>query len=111
MNYSILGRSDLNVSSLSFGCMSLSEDHAANARLLHQALNGGINFFDTADLYQKGFNETTVGKAFKGKREQVIIATKVGNQWRRDGSGWDWNPSKHQMFFVYYDHKIDLALV
>jgi len=94
MKYNLLGKSNLLVSEISFGCMSLGEDHPTNARILHQALEEGINLFDTADLYQKGFNETTVGKAFKGKREQVILATKVGNQWRADGSGWDWNPSK-----------------
>ena len=46
------------------------------------------------DLYDKGLNETLLGKAFKGKRDKVIIATKAGNQWRADGSGWDWNPRK-----------------
>ncbi|MCC3157110.1 aldo/keto reductase [Hymenobacter sp. 15J16-1T3B] len=89
-----LGTSDLRVSAVSFGCMSLGNDHAANARLLHQALDAGINFFDTADLYQKGENEASVGKAFLGRRAEVVLATKVGNQWRPDGSGWDWNPTK-----------------
>jgi aryl-alcohol dehydrogenase-like predicted oxidoreductase len=74
--------------------MSLGEDDKANARLLHEALDQGINFFDTADLYQHGQNEITVGKAFADRRAQVILATKVGNQWRPDGSGWDWNPTK-----------------
>jgi aryl-alcohol dehydrogenase-like predicted oxidoreductase len=74
--------------------MSLGTDDADNARLLHQALEAGINYFDTADLYQGGENEKTVGKAFKGIRDQVILATKVGNQLRSDGSGWDWNPRK-----------------
>ncbi|EJF08908.1 aldo/keto reductase [Pontibacter sp. BAB1700] len=94
MHYKQLGKSDLRISEIAFGCMSLGADHAVNARLLHQALDGGINFFDTADLYDKGANEETVGKAFAGMRDKVIIATKVGNQWRSDGSGWDWNPSK-----------------
>lgn len=94
MNYKQLGKSNLRVSEIAFGCMSLGSDDAANARLLHHALNQGINFFDTADLYDKGANEETIGKAFAGMREQVIIATKVGNQWRHDGSGWDWNPTK-----------------
>lgn len=74
--------------------MSLGEDHTANARLLHEALDKGVNLFDTADLYQQGQNEVMVGKAFKGMRDKVLLATKVGNQWRPDGSGWDWNPSK-----------------
>ena len=65
-----------------------------NDRLLHQAVDLGINLFDTADLYDKGYNEKVVGKALKNLRPQVYLATKVGNQWRKDGSGWDWNPSK-----------------
>ncbi len=89
-----MGTSDLHVSTLSFGCMSLKGTPSENATLLRQALAGGINFFDTADLYDQGGNEETVGKAFKGVRDQVILATKVGNQWRPDGSGWDWNPGK-----------------
>ena len=93
MNYNTLGTSDLQISELSFGCMSLEEDREKSTTLLHQALDGGINFFDTADLYQQGENERLVGRAFKGMRERVILATKVGNQWRADGSGWDWNPS------------------
>ncbi|WP_207430204.1 aldo/keto reductase [Sabulibacter ruber] len=94
MKYKKLGTSDLQVSEVSFGCMSLKGEEPLNIRLLHQALEQGINFFDTADLYDKGQNEELVGKAFQGKRDQVIIATKVGNQWRPDGSGWDWNPTK-----------------
>jgi aryl-alcohol dehydrogenase-like predicted oxidoreductase len=94
MNYRQLGKSDLQVSEVAFGCMSLGADDAANAHLLHQALDGGINFFDTADLYQAGENERTVGKAFRDRRSQVILASKVGNQRRADGSGWDWNPRK-----------------
>jgi aryl-alcohol dehydrogenase-like predicted oxidoreductase len=94
MRYKQLGNSDIKVSEVSFGCMSLGEDHGANATLLHRALDNGITLFDTADLYQKGENEVTVGKAFAGMRDKVVIATKVGNQWRPDGSGWDWNPTK-----------------
>ncbi|RMG66581.1 MAG: aldo/keto reductase [Bacteroidetes bacterium] len=94
MQYRPLGPSGLSVSEISFGCMSLGEDHAQNARLLHEAYDLGINLFDTADLYQRGFNEESVGRAFAGRRDQVLIATKVGNQWRPDGTGWDWNPRK-----------------
>ena len=93
MDYALLGKSDLKVSRVSFGCMSLGDDHAENAKILHHARDHGINFFDTADLYQKGFNEETVGRAFKDTRDRVLIATKAGNQWRSDGSGWDWNPT------------------
>lgn len=94
MNRVTLGKSDLKVSELGFGCMSLGLDHKYNASLLQYAAEEGINYFDTADLYDQGENEITVGKAFKGMRDDVIIATKVGNEWREDGSGWDWNPSK-----------------
>lgn len=79
---------------IGFGCMSLGTDQEAGTRLIHQAIDLGINYFDTADLYDKGANEVLVGQAIKGKRQKVILATKVGNQWRPDGSGWDWNPRK-----------------
>ena len=94
MEYKQLGKSDLRISTISFGCMSLGENQGQNERLLHKAVDLGINYFDTADLYQKGFNETSVAAALKSMRDKVIIATKVGNQWRADGSGWDWNPRK-----------------
>jgi aryl-alcohol dehydrogenase-like predicted oxidoreductase len=93
MQYKQLGTSDLKISEISFGCMSLGNDHDANATLLHHAFEQGIIYFDTADIYQNGFNEETVGRAFKTMRNNVIIATKVGNQIRADGSGLDWNAS------------------
>jgi aryl-alcohol dehydrogenase-like predicted oxidoreductase len=94
MQYHLLGRSTLSVSEIGFGCMSLGNDDRDSARLIHHAYNNGINFFDTADLYEHGQNEITVGRALQGKRASVVIATKVGNQWKEDGSGWDWNPGK-----------------
>jgi aryl-alcohol dehydrogenase-like predicted oxidoreductase len=94
MEYVQLGTSDMRISRLSFGCMSLGSDDVANEKILHRAMDLGINFFDTADLYAKGMNEISVGKALKPYRNKVYIATKVGNQWRPDGSGWDWNPRK-----------------
>jgi len=94
MQYRPLGKSGLAISEIGFGCMSLGEDDRQNALLIDRSLEKGINFFDTADLYQQGRNETSVGKALRQKRKEVIIATKVGNQWRADGSGWDWNPRK-----------------
>lgn len=89
-----LGRSGLQVSRIAFGCMSLQENNADNKALLQEAFELGINFFDTADLYEKGANEELLGSTFKERRKEVVIATKVGNQWRPDGSGWDWNPRK-----------------
>jgi aryl-alcohol dehydrogenase-like predicted oxidoreductase len=94
MLYKTLGKSTLNISKIGFGCMSLKDNQAENEKIIHKAIDEGINYFDTADLYDKGRNEASLGQAIKGKRDKVIIATKVGNQWRNEGSGWDWNPSK-----------------
>ena len=94
MEYCKLGKSDLNISRIGVGCMSLKGNHQENKKIIDEAIAFGINYFDTADLYDKGMNETSVGEALKAKRDKVIIATKVGNQIRSDGSGWDWNPRK-----------------
>ncbi|HEY5824871.1 MAG TPA: aldo/keto reductase [Cyclobacteriaceae bacterium] len=94
MNYKKLGKSEIEVSTIAFGCMSLGNDDAENKHLLLDAFDQGINFFDTADIYAGGQNELTIGKAFKEIRDKVIIATKVGNQERPDGNGLDWNPTK-----------------
>jgi len=94
MDYQKLGHSDLTISRIGFGCMSLDPGDSISEKLLLEASEAGINYFDTADLYQHGRNEELLGRVFHGKREQVILATKVGNQWKPDGSGWDWNPSK-----------------
>ena len=94
MQYQILGRSSLNISKIGFGCMSLKPDQKDFNKIIDGAIDNEINYFDTADLYDKGLNEIMLGKALKGKRHKVIIATKAGNQWRADGSGWDWNPRK-----------------
>lgn len=93
MQYNQLGKSDLKVSEIGLGCMSIK--HLAQGKeIIQKALDYGVNFFDTADLYDKGMNEEILGKVLKEKRKEVFIATKVGNQWRNNGSGWDWNPSK-----------------
>ena len=94
MEYRKLGNSDLSVSKLGFGCMSLKPGASDAEAILHEAVDLGINFFDTADLYDKGWNEELLGKALRTHRSQILIASKVGNQWREDGSGWDWNPRK-----------------
>jgi aryl-alcohol dehydrogenase-like predicted oxidoreductase len=94
MEYVQLGKSAMRISRIAFGCMSLGDEYAQSERILHRAVELGINFFDTADLYAKGMNETMVGKALKPYRQNVYIASKVGNQWRADGSGWDWNPRR-----------------
>lgn len=93
MEYNYLGKSQLKVSRLGFGCMSLPPDQKESENLITQALDKGVNFFDTADLYEKGENESRVGLSLHTRRKDVILATKVGNRWRADGSGWDWSPS------------------
>jgi aryl-alcohol dehydrogenase-like predicted oxidoreductase len=94
MNYNLLGRSSLRISEIGFGCMSLGNDQAQNTMLINKAMDMGINFFDTADIYANGENEITLGKAIGKRRKEVIVATKVGNMIRKDGSGLDWNASK-----------------
>lgn len=94
MKYNILGNSELRISEITFGGMSLSEDYREAKPLIHQAIDQGINFFDTADLYQKGQNEEVIGKALHGIRSELIIATKVGNELDPSGDSWNWNPSK-----------------
>lgn len=98
-----LGNSGIFISEISFGCMSLDVSTPISEQILQQAFEAGINFFDTADLYDKGENEKLVGRALHSVRDQVIIATKVGNQWRNDGSGWDWNPTKKYILTAVED--------
>jgi len=94
MQYNILKRSGLRISEVSFGCMSLKAEAKDNDAIIGKAVTEGINLFDTADLYDKGSNEILLGNALKGRRNDVLISTKVGNRWRKDGSGWDWTPRK-----------------
>jgi aryl-alcohol dehydrogenase-like predicted oxidoreductase len=89
-----LGNSDLWVTELGLGCMSIGTEERAAREIIETALDEGINYFDTADLYDFGANEKIVGAALKGVRENVILATKVGNRWNPDKTGWSWDPSK-----------------
>lgn len=89
-----LGHSDLYLSEVSLGCMNLGTDISKATAIIDRALDSGINFLDTADLYDRGENEKIVGKALKGRRDQVIVATKVGNRWEEGRDGWYWDPSK-----------------
>lgn len=93
MIYQQLSQTEIQVSKLSLGCMSFHTQHKGR-EIVTAALDKGINFFDTADLYDKGENEIILGKVLKSKRQDVVIATKVGNRWRDDGSAWDWVPRK-----------------
>lgn len=83
-----------DISPLALGCMSLKGNLKEDQKIIQAAISGGINFLDTADLYQNGLNEEIIGTALRNRRKDVIVATKVGNQRREDGSGWDWNPKK-----------------
>ena len=74
--------------------MSLTPENPDLEIILEKAIENGINYFDTADMYQQGLNESLLGRFLKSRRKDLILATKVGNQWRQDGSGWDWVPSK-----------------
>ncbi len=94
MQYRILGKSDLSISVIGFGCMSLQMNDASNDKLINKAIDSGINFFDTADIYQNGENEICLGKAVMHLRDKIIIATKVGNKIKKVGSGLDWDASK-----------------
>lgn len=90
-----LGSSGLMVSSVGLGCMSLKSHQPKQAKaIIQSAFDKGITFFDTADLYDRGQNETVLGESVAAFRKQVVLATKVGNLWRADGSGWDWKASK-----------------
>jgi aryl-alcohol dehydrogenase-like predicted oxidoreductase len=86
MQYSQLGTSTLYISTIGFGCMSLPSDENESLSLIDHAVDLGINFFDTADIYKDGENEKLVGKAFKTKREKAVIASKVGNVRQADGT-------------------------
>ena len=88
-----LGNSDLLVSEVGLGCMSLAKAGAAATALIHRALDLGVNFFDTADLYGRGANEELLARALGTRRREVIVATKVGNRWHAGRDGWDWDPS------------------
>ncbi|HLS08565.1 aldo/keto reductase [Lentibacillus sp.] len=92
-----LGQSDLYISELTLGCMSLGTDSQKAKAIIERALDAGINHLDTADLYDFGENETVVGEAIKGKRDQVILTSKVGNHFNKDKQDWFWDPSKEHI--------------
>lgn len=93
MNYRTLGNSNLTISELSLGCMSLPTNLQDAKPIIDAALDAGINYFDTADLYDFGVNEEIVGAALKEKRHDIYIATKVGNRWTEGQPGWRWDAS------------------
>lgn len=122
-----LGTSDLKVNRMGLGCMGMSEfygesDEQESIATLHGAIELGVDFYDTADMYGSGHNEALIGRAFAGKWDKVVLATKFG--FIRDGkggfAGLDCSP-KHiqeaceaslkrlntEVIDLYYAHRVD----
>ncbi|MBZ5697775.1 MAG: aldo/keto reductase [Acidobacteriia bacterium] len=122
-----LGRSELVVSALGLGCMGMSEfygstDDGESIATIRRAIDRGINFIDTADMYGLGRNEELVGRALRGRRQEVVLATKFGNVRSPDGRflGVNGRPEYVQQcceaslrrlgveqIDLYYQHRVD----
>jgi aryl-alcohol dehydrogenase-like predicted oxidoreductase len=121
---------DLTVSALGLGCMGMSEfygagDDAESTRVIHRALDLGCTFLDTADMYGPFTNERLVGEAIAGRRDEVVLATKFGNERREDGSWVGINGSPEYVraacdaslqrlgvdhIDLYYQHRVDTGV-
>ena len=116
-----LGRSDLAVCRIGLGCMSYSgtygpSDDEESIRVIHHALDAGMNFLDSSDMYGWGHNETLLGRALKGRRNQAVLATKFG-QTRQGVNGrpeyvlqaCDESLKRLQVDTIdlYYQHRVD----
>src|SRR5579859_4713294 len=79
MDYRTLPHTGLKVSRVSFGTMTFGSqtDEGTAQRMIDLCIDSGINFIDTANIYNKGLSETMVGKLLKGRRDMVVLATKV----------------------------------
>jgi len=121
---------DLTVSGIGLGCMGMSEfygttDDAESVAVIHRALDLGCNFLDTADMYGPFTNERLVGRAIVGRRHEVVLATKFGNERREDGSWVGVNGSPDYVraacdaslrrlgvdhIDLYYQHRVDTSV-
>jgi aryl-alcohol dehydrogenase-like predicted oxidoreductase len=129
LQHRTLGHSTLSVSAIGLGCMSLSgiygsADDAVSEDLIRHAVDRGVNHFDTSDMYGWGHNEQVVGKALKGLRDKVVLATKFG-QTQRPGqpNGVNGRPEYVieaceaslkrlgvDVIDLYYQHRVDPAV-
>ncbi|WP_164218142.1 aldo/keto reductase [Virgibacillus sp. YIM 98842] len=94
MKMNQVGKSDITVSALTLGCMSLGTDRKKAESIIDRSLDMGVNHLDTADLYNFGLNEEIVGEAIKPKRGDIILTTKVGNHFNKEKKDWFWDPSE-----------------
>ena len=92
MHFRRLGNSDLTVSAIGLGCMSMSgtygkSDDEQSIAVIHRAIDLGITFIDSSDMYGWGHNERLLGRALRGQRDRVVLATKFGQVQSPDGKG------------------------
>jgi len=120
MNYRTLGKTGIKVSPYCLGAMMFGKmanaDHDDAIRIIHKALDAGINFIDTADRYSQGESEEIVGKALKGRRDDVVLVTKVhgpmGDDPNQQGNSRRWliREAEASLRRLQTDH-IDLYLI